>query len=138
MDELTPAFALLGASLALLAASIAAGVELEIAPRVRSRLQRHRLAAQLAQLVAQHDEAPAPRRRHNAHCPACGRFARVTSSGPRGTWTRCAVHGVRLRAQRRIGRPETVLVAVSAYAPLLPEAAPPPTSPLWVELPRAA
>lgn len=139
MDSLTlTGLVLLGVCAAALAAATTLGIRLELAPALAHRAVVRRLRADVQILADEHAARPAPRARHNAHCPACGRFARVTSSGPHGVRTRCSVHGVRLRAVKRIGRPERNLVGIITYAPLvaLPGAAEPP--PLHLEPPARA
>lgn len=76
------------------------------------------LMAELAEAADEFAARPQRAHRHNAHCPTCGRFARVTSEGDWGVRTVCTVHGRRLRATRRIGRVETLLIPVTAYRPL--------------------
>lgn len=89
---------------AIIGASLCGGV-----PAVRCRLSAYLLRRTLAAEVAAYTPPRAdPRAR--AHCPVCGRFAHTTSSGPRGTWMRCHEHGLRLRATRRIGKPDNLLI----------------------------
>lgn len=120
MDTLTT-FAIVAmlAALAGTAASLASLVGWVIVPALVRRHHMRALAAEVQHLAERHAQRRPPRRRHGAHCPACGRFARVTSTGPRGTWTRCTAHGIRLRATRRIGRGERGLVEVSTHRPLV-------------------
>ena len=121
MDTLTAsAIGLEAIALAGIVAAAALGIRLELLPALAHRHRLAELRNDVQRLVDEHAAKPAPRRRHAAHCPACGRFARVTSAGPRGTWTRCTAHGVRLRAIRRIGRVETPLVELVRHRPLVP------------------
>lgn len=98
-----------------------AGIVIDAAPALGRLVRMRRLGLDVRQLAAEHAAAPPPRVRHNAHCPACGRFAHVTSAGPRGIRTRCKAHGVRLRVIKRIGEPERHLISISAYRPLVGE-----------------
>jgi len=143
MDTLTTfAIAALAASVAGALASTTLGARYHVAPPLAHAVRRHgamrSLRAEVRQLVAEHAlelaARPIPRARHSAHCPACGRFAHVTSTGPRGTWTRCSAHGIRLRATRRIGRAERTLFEVVTYRPLV-EAVTLDTSPLSIAPP---
>jgi hypothetical protein len=120
MDSLTlTGLALLGTVAAALVATTSAGIRLELAPAIARRHRMRSLGRSVQILADEHAARPAPRARHNAHCPACGRFARVTSSGPRGVRTRCATHGIRLRVTKRIGERERTLVALTPYRPLV-------------------
>lgn len=120
MDSLTlTGLALLGIVAVALAAASSLGIMLELAPAIARRHRIARLGADVQILADEHAARPAPRARHNAHCPACGRFARVTSSSDRGVRTRCAVHGVRLRVTKRIGERERTLIAVTPHRPLV-------------------
>ena len=110
---------LLALALAALLAVSGASVPLSLAPHLAHRAALRDLRRAVQREADEHAAKPEPRRRHNAHCPACGRFARVTSSGPRGVRTRCAAHGIRLRATKRIGRPDTVLVRLTPHRPVV-------------------
>jgi len=123
MDEITLGTILLAlASGGILAAS-AASVVLELAPRFARRQTMRHLGGDLHRLAAEHAaSAPARERaarRHSHHCPACGRFARLVTEGPRATWTRCKAHGLRAREVKRVGRPERHLVSVTVHRPLV-------------------
>lgn len=121
MDALaTLAIGLEAVALAALGTTVVTGYRLQLGPALARRRAMRSLGREVQRLADEHVARPEPRRRHSAHCPACGRFARVTSSGPRGTWTRCTAHGVRLRAVRRIGRAETPLVELIKHRPLVP------------------
>lgn len=128
MDTLT-AFAPVALTVALagLTASVTSLVVLVFVPAFVRYHGMRALAAEVARLAQRYAARRPPQRRHSAHCPACGRLARVTSTGPRGVWTRCAVHGMRLRATRRIGDAKPILVDIADYQPLIPS--PPTLSP---------
>lgn len=114
MDSLTlTGLVLLGACAAALAAATTLGIRLELAPALAHRAVVRRLRADVQILADEHAAQPAPVHRHNAHCPACGRFARVTSSTVAGVRTRCTAHGIRLRAVKRIGRNDVTLVRLT-------------------------
>ena len=125
MDDLTIGLTALPVAFAALIAATSAGVSLELAPAVAYRHQMRSLRADVQRLTDEHT-AQAPHRR-TVHCPACGRFATHVTTGPRGMWTRCKTHGVRLRVVKRVGRPERPL-PVEPYRPLValpvPEPAP--------------
>src|SRR5690606_13744811 len=91
------------------------GIALEAAPALARRRRMGALALEVQRLADEHAATPPPRRRHAHHCPACGRFAQLVSAGPRGTWTRCRAHGLRVRPTRRIGRPEGALVGLTLH-----------------------
>lgn len=115
-----------GAALATRGALIDLGTHLAHKRRVRE------VRREVARATDEHAARPIPRRRHDHHCPACGRFARVTSSSERGVWTRCAAHGIRLRATRRIGAHEVAeVITLVVHRPLGIEP-PPITSPLAI------
>lgn len=143
MDTLTTfAIAALAASVAGALASSALGVRYHVAPPLARAVRRHNamraLRVEVFHLATEHAlelaARPIPRARHSAHCPACGRFAHVTSTGPRGMWTRCSAHGIRLRATRRIGRAERILFEVVTHRPLV-EVVTLDTSPLSIAPP---
>lgn len=124
MDALIATIAGLTVALTGLAASATAGIRHELIPYLGRRSRMRALADDLDRLAAERTTRPAPH--PGAHCPACGRFARVTSDGERGTWTRCAACGIRLRTPRRIGRREAALVEVTGHHPIIPLPVPPP------------
>lgn len=116
MDALTT---LAIAALPVALAAIPTAAAFAAVPPIRRRVAISRLRATIQAAVDAHAAAVVPRRRHDAHCPTCGRFARVTSSSDRGVWTRCSAHGVRLRATRHIGEHERpLLVRITTHHPL--------------------
>ncbi len=120
MDSLSIiGLAMLAAVAVAITSAASAGYRLELAPVLAHRRILATLRADVQILADEHAARPEPRRRHSAHCPACGRFATVAAAGPRGTWTRCKAHGIRLRAVKRIGERERNLVAVTRYRPLV-------------------
>lgn len=99
----------------------------------RSRVRA--VADDLDRLAAELDGAVEPVVWAGAHCPSCGRFARVTSTSVRGVWVRCSVHGVRLRGVRRVGRAEVAVVDVVPHIQVVPFEPPPLPSILGVSEP---
>lgn len=140
MDVTTLApLALFAATLAALGASATLGLKVYTVPAIDRRVRIHALRREVGQLAQAHADRPieATVKRHNVHCPACGRFARVTSSGEWGVRTRCAVHGIRLRAVKLIGereRPVVVPMRATTYRPLIALEPPTTTGPIPVML----
>jgi hypothetical protein len=138
MDVTTLApLALFAATLAALGASTTLGLKAYAAPAIGRRLRIHALRREVGQLAQAYEPPVEPKRRGGAHCPACGRFARVTSAGEWGVRTRCAVHGIRLRAVKLIGqreRPVVVPMRATTYRPLVALEPPTTTGPIPVML----
>lgn len=134
MDALTTqGLIFLAVAAAGLLAALAAAARYEVAPRLAYQSRVRDLRREVAHAAATHAAAPPPPHRHNVHCPTCGRFARHSSTSHRGVWSVCAVHGVRLRRVKTIGRAETPLVTVRTHRGAL--GVPPPTSPLEIAAP---
>jgi hypothetical protein len=119
-----------------LAGAFALAIATEVVPRVHRLLAMSRLRFDVQLAADEYVARPVQRHRHNAHCPACGRFARVTSAGDWGVRTRCKAHGMRLRAVRLVGeRERTTLVKITTYRPGWVDEVAPVTSPLAIEAP---
>lgn len=132
MDALTTlgTLTLLAACLAGIAVSGTLGITHELVPSIAYRGRLRTLKREVVQLAAEYVPPGEPRHRHNAHCPACGRFARVTSAGEWGVRTRCKAHGIRLRAVKLIGQSERHLIRVTTYRAPLAETVPTTTGPV--------
>lgn len=136
VDALT-VFAVSGLVLSLtgLTVSVVSWVGFVVLPYIGWRSRVRAVAGDLDRLAAELDGAVEPVVRVGAHCPSCGRFARVTSTSWRGVWVRCSVHGVRLRGVRRVGRAEVAVVDVVPHEPVVELEVPPLPSPLGVSEP---
>lgn len=106
IDELTLGFvALPVAALGIVAASIGAITEGIVVLRERSRQREIKQREEAIELVVEDlnkdlvkvffPNVPPPRRRHNIHCPTCGRFAKKVWDSE--VVVECAKHGVEVR-----------------------------------------
>lgn len=138
MTELDLALIALAAALVSALAASASGTYYVAVPALGRRLALRSLARDVQRLADEHEARPEPRRRHDGHCPKCGRFAAIVSDGPRGRWTRCKAHGVQARRTKRIGEHEAPLVRLSLYRDPLGLEPPCETSPLYVLPPGGA
>ena len=119
-NDLILPLAALAASVVGLGAASAALVRFEVMPALEHRRELRDLRAEVQRLADEYAATPPRRQRHDAHCPACGRFAVLVFDGERGRVTRCRAHGVLVKAKRRIGRPERVQpILVAAHRPIV-------------------
>ena len=114
MDELTLGAIALPATLIALASALAALWHFEVGPWLAWRRTITRLRSDVQRAV---DEYRPPPRRHDAHCPACGRFAVLVFDGERGRVTRCRAHGVLSRAHRLVARERPHPYTVTTHRP---------------------